>query len=148
MILMEVGPCRVGVDLEPPLPPNAAAEPTNCSCLSRFREPTEIGGPLESLRGEASRRAMGQMSLASAQHSARAPEGKTPIGEAHGCPPDLPDPQTHSSVIWEPESVGRNPAEVRAHQARGAVVDEGARTRLNTWPSPSVVIVNLDTCSG
>jgi len=26
-----------------------------------------------------------------------------PIGEAHGCPPDLPEPQMQGSTIWEPE---------------------------------------------
>src|SRR5260221_473973 len=34
----------------------------------------------------------------------RAPEDKTPIGEAHSRPPDLPDPQTQGSTVREPES--------------------------------------------
>jgi len=51
MVLMEVEPCRVGVDLEAPLPPNEAAEHSNYQSPESILAPTEIGGPLDSLRG-------------------------------------------------------------------------------------------------
>ena len=51
--------------------------------------------------------------------SARAQEGSTPIGEAHDCPPNSPDPQMQASTVREPET--DNPmACVRTHQAREA----------------------------
>src|SRR5260221_10887679 len=86
---------------------------------------------------------MGQTSPA----PARAPEGKTPIGEAHGRPPALPNPQTQGFTVWEPESDDPK-ARVRAHQARMPVLDEGARTRPDPWPSLGIVNVNPDTCIG
>ena len=71
--------------------------------------------------------------------SAHILEGKTPIREAHDRPPDLPDPQTPGSTIQEPESI--NPkARVRAHQARRPVVEAGARTHPDPWPSPGITI--------
>ena len=79
---------------------------------------------------------MGQMGLA----LVRAPEGKTPIGEAHSHPPDLPDPQMQGSTVREPES-DHPKARVCAHQARRPVLDEGAHTRPDPWPNLGVVIV-------
>ena len=97
----------------------------------RIRAPTTVGGPLESLRGEASRRATGLMGLT----LARAPEGKESLAEAHGRPPDLLNPQMRGSTIWEPESIDPK-ARVRAHQTRRPIVEEGARMRHDPWPSP------------
>jgi len=97
---------------------------------------------LESLRGEASRRMMGQMG----QTSTRALEGKTPIGEAHGRPPNLPDPQTQGSIVWEPEF--DDPKPCLYPSGAEAVLDKGACVRPDLWPSLSVVIVDPDTCSG
>ena len=95
------------------------------------------------LLGEALQRATGQIGLS----SARAHEGKTPIGEAHGRPPDLPDPQRQGSIVREPMFAAPK-AHVRAHQARRAVLDEGARTRPGPWPNVGIVIVDPDTCIG
>ena len=80
---------------------------------------------------------MGQMRLALAHER----EGETPTGVAHRFPPNLPNPQTQSSAIWEPESIDPK-ALVRTHQARRPVADEGACTRS------SVVIVDLDNYIG
>ena len=124
-------------------PPNEAAEPPIHQPPEQIQAPTEVGGPLKSLTGEASQRAMGQMGLTSAQ----AHEGKTPIGEAHGRPPDLTDPQRRSSIIWEPAFIVPK-ARVRVHQARRPILDKGACTRPDPWPSPGIVIVDPDTCTG
>jgi hypothetical protein len=56
----------------------------------KHTHPAEAGGQPESLPGEESQRAVGQMTPA----PVHAPEGETPVGETHGRPPDLPDPQT------------------------------------------------------
>jgi len=73
------GPVR-GADLDPPPhdtpPPDGATEPPINHPPKQIRGPTNEGGPLEALRGEASQRATGQMSLT----LARAPEGMMPIG--------------------------------------------------------------------
>jgi hypothetical protein len=101
--------------------------------------PPEVGGPLESLRGEAPWRTMGQMSPT----SARAPKGKTPVGKAPMRPPDLPDPQTQGSAVQEPESI--NPkVPVRAAQARKPIFDKDARTHRDSSPSLGIA----DICSG
>jgi len=136
-----------GADLEPPPhdmpPPREAAKPPIHQSPMQTQAPTEVGGPLKSLPGEALQRAMGQMGLTSAQ----AHEGKTPIGEAHGHPPDLTDPRRHSSIIWEPAFIVPK-ARVRVYQARRPILDEGACTRPNPWPNLGVVIVDPDTCTG
>jgi len=83
------------------------------------------------------------------QTLAHALEDNTPVGEMHDRPPDLRDPQTQSSVAWEPESINPNPkACVRVHQARRLVLDEGAQTRPDPWPSLGVIIVDPDSCFG
>jgi len=69
-------------------------------------------------------RVMGQMSPT----SARTREGSMPIGEAHGRPPDSPDPQTQGSTVREPEPDNPN-ARVRARQAWRPVLDDSAHTR-------------------
>ena len=66
---------------------------------------------------------MGQTSPA----SPRASEGKTSTEDAHGQPPDLPDPQTQGPTAWEPESVDSK-ARICVHQVGRPVLDEGART--------------------
>jgi len=137
-----------GADWDPPLhdtpPPDEAAEPPTFHPPEQIRAPTEAGGQLESLPGEQTRRDMGQMRPA----SARVPEGKTPIGEAHGGrPPDSPDLHPQGSTVWEPESI-HSKAHVRAHQARRPVLDEGACMRPDPWPSLGIVNVDPDTCIG
>jgi len=137
-----------GADLEPqphdapPLPNEAAEHPIH-QAPEQIRAPTEVGGLLESLPGEASQRAMGQMVLT----SAHALEGKTPIGEAHGRPPDTPDPQRQGSTAWEP-MFATPKARVRVHEARRPVLDEGARMRPDPWPNLGAVIIDPDTCIG
>jgi len=51
-----------GTDLDPP-PPDEAAEPPTQQSPEQIRGPTNEGEPLESLRGEQTRRATGQMEL-------------------------------------------------------------------------------------
>jgi len=77
----------------------------------------------------------------------RTHEGMTPIGEAHGRPPDLPDPQTQGSTAWEPSFVVPK-ARVRVHKVRRPVPDKGARTHPDPWPSPGIIIADPDTCIG
>jgi len=136
-----------GADLDPPpydLPlPDEAAEPPTLHPPEQILPPTKAGGKLESLWGETLQRAIGQTSPA----PARAPEGKTPTGEAHGHPHDLPDLQTQGFTVWEPESDDPR-ARVRTHQARMPVLDEGARPRSDPWPSLGIVNVDSDTCIG
>ena len=136
-----------GADLEPPshdTPPQVeAAEHPDCQSRKQIRAPTDVGEPLESLRGEASWRAMGQMSPTSAHAS----EGKTPIREVHGRPPDLPNLQTQGRAVLAPGSV-EPMVDVRATQARMPVPDEGGRVRLGPWPNLEVFIINLDSCLG
>jgi hypothetical protein len=98
---------------------------------------------LESLRGKQTQHTMGQMGLT----LAHAPEGKTPIGEAHSHPPDLSDPQTQGSTVWKPES-DHPKAHVRMHQAQRPILDEGAHTHPDPWPSLNIVNTDPDTCSG
>jgi hypothetical protein len=54
---------------------------------------------------------MGQMS----PMLVHALEGKMPIREAHGQPPDFPNPQMQGFTTWEPESVDPK-AHIRVHQ--------------------------------
>jgi len=80
-----------GVDLEPqlhdtPLPPNEGTEPSTHQLPEQIRAPTEVEGLLELLPGEKSQHTKGHRGLT----SARTYEGKMPIGEVHGRPPDLP----------------------------------------------------------
>jgi len=97
---------------------------------------------LESLRGEQTRCTMGQMGPT----PAHALEGKPLIGEAHSRPPDLPDPQTQGSIVWEPESINSK-TRVHTTQVRRPILDEGARVHPDPWPSLGVVTINLDVCS-
>lgn len=94
-----------------------------------------------SLRGEESRDATGQMGLP----LARTQEGKKSLGEAHGCPPALPDLKTLGSAIWEPEP---DDPKVRVHaiQVRRRVLDKGASTRPDPRHSPGIVIIDPDAC--
>jgi len=89
-----------GADLEPqphdtPPPPNEGAEPPIYQLPKQVRAPTEVEGPLP---GEESQCATGQRGPTSAWTH----EGMMPIGEAHGRPPDLPNPQMQGSIVWEP----------------------------------------------
>jgi hypothetical protein len=73
----------------PPLdtrPPEKAAESPDRGLPEQIRAPVDAEGPLESLQGEASQHATRHTS----QASVRAFEGKQPLGEAHGRPPDPP----------------------------------------------------------
>ena len=127
-----------GADLDPPphdTPlPDEAVEHSNHQSPKQIQAPTEAGGQLESLRGETSRRAMGQTSPA----PARARGGKMPVGEAHGHPPDFANPQTPGFIVWEPGSADSK-ARNCAHQARWPVLDEGVRMRPDPWPNLGVV---------
>ena len=126
-----------------PPPPNEAAEHPIYQPPEQIRAPTEVEGPLESLPGEESQRAMGHRGLT----LARTHEGETPIREAHGRPPDFVNPQMQGSTAWEPASTVPK-AQVHMHQVRGPVPDEGAHTRPDPWPSAGVIIVDPDTCIG
>src|SRR5579863_2215531 len=86
---------------------------------------------------------MGQMRPA----SAHALEGETPIGGAHGRPPDFPDPQMQGSAVWKQESTDPK-ALVRAHQVGRPVVAEDARIRPHPWISVGIVTIDPDTCIG
>jgi len=78
---------------------------------------------------------------------AQALEGKMPIGEVHGRPPDFPNPQGHSSIIWEPASIIPM-AHVCVYRAWRPILDKGAYSHPDLWPNLGIIIVNLDTCSG
>ena len=58
---------------------------------------------------------------------------------------ELPNSYPQGPAIWEPEPDDPK-AHVRTTRAWSPVVDEGARTRPDSWPSPNVVIVNPDAC--
>ena len=131
-----------GADLGPS-PTNEAAE-TPDHLSEQIRAPAEVGGSLGSLWGDALRRAMDQISPA----SARVLEGKFAHRRGAGPPSsDLPDPQTQGSAIWEPEYDDPK-ARVRAHQTRRPVPDKSARVRPDPWPSLGVVTINWDACLG
>jgi len=136
-----------GMDLEPQphdrLPPNEATEPPIHQSPEQIQAPTDVEGPLESFRGETLQRTMGQMSPA----SVHAPEGMMPTGEAHGRPPDLPNPQTQGSIAWEPASIIPK-GHVCMHKAWRPILDKGACTRPNLWPSLDSVIVDPDIYFG
>jgi len=136
-----------GTDLEPQphdtLQPNEATEPHFHQPLKQIHAPTIAGGLLESLPGESSQHMIGQTGLT----SVRALEGKMPIGEVHGCPPDLPDLQRQGSIVWEPAVVILK-AHVHAHQAWRPVPNKGACVHPDPWPSPDIVITKLDACLG
>ena len=51
------------------------------------------------------------------------------------------------STVWEPD-FNNLKARVHTHQVRRPVLDEGAHVCPNLWPTPSVIIVNLDTYFG
>jgi len=127
-----------GADWDPllhdTLPPDEAAEPLTHRPPEQIRAPTKAGGQLESLRGKTLWRAMGQTSPV----LVRAPEGKMPVGEAHGRPPDLANLSALGSTVWEPEPDDPK-AHVRVHQARRPVFDEGARMRPDPWPNLGVL---------
>jgi len=86
---------------------------------------------------------MGQIGLT----SARALEGNTPIGGAHGRPPDLPNSQEHGSIVWELAFVGSK-ARVRVHKARRPVLDERACTHPDPWPSLGIITIDPDIYLG
>jgi len=135
-----------GMDLVPQLhntllPPNEAAEPSIHQLPEQIQAPTRVGGLLELLPGEESQHAMGQRGLTSAQ----ALEGKMPIREAYGHPPDLPDLQTQGSTAWEPVFIIPK-AHVHVHKVQRPVPDEGAHMCPNLWLNLGVIIVNPDTC--
>ena len=140
--LQILAPLEFGIEATPPLP-NEATKPPICQQPEQTQAPTGVGGSLESLPGKAPQRATGQMGLT----SARTYEGQMPIREAHGHPPDLPNPQRQSSIDWEPAFVVLK-ARVRVHKVRRPVPDKGAHTHPDLWPSPGIIIVNPDTCIG
>ena len=57
----------------------------------------------------------------------RALEGKSPTREAHGRPPDVPNPQTLGSTVWDPVSV--DPRPVSAPDTCGGLSPMGVLVR-------------------
>ena len=108
-------------------PPSQVAETPTYHPSERIRAPAEVEEPLEFLQGEESRRAMGQMGMM----LARAPEGKMPIGEALGRPPDL------RRLL---------PFGCQTPTIRMPVVDEGAHAFPEPWPNMGIFASNLDAC--
>jgi hypothetical protein len=108
-------------------PPNQVAE--TLTYHQQIRAPAEVEEPLESIRGEASRRAMGQMGMI--MMLAHAPEGKMPIGEALGRPPD-------------PRRL--LPFGCQTPMIRMPVVDEDAHARPEPCPNLGIFASNPDAC--
>jgi hypothetical protein len=65
-----------------------------------------------------------------AKASAHAPEGKTPLGMAHGHPPDLPDLYTRGSTTLEQSPVDPR-ALIHMHQKQRLVLDESASAHID-----------------
>ena len=57
------------------------------------------------------------------------------------------NPQTEGCAVSAPESVEAM-VDVRATQARRPIPDGDGHVRLDPWPKPGVVIIDLDYCSG
>jgi hypothetical protein len=81
-----------GAHLVPPLPhdpppPDEAAEPPDKSLPEQIQGPIIEGEPLESPQGKA----LQHTTWHTGQPQVQTPEGKEPLGMAHGHPPDLPD---------------------------------------------------------
>jgi hypothetical protein len=122
----------------PPLdtpPPEEAAEPLISGLPKQIPAPVDVGELMESLTGEARQRTMRHK----CQASAWALEGEEPLGEAHGCPPDLLDLRFEAPIVLEPDIV--------APKARKPVFDEGARARPEPWPDPGAITIDSDVCS-
>src|SRR5712672_2213741 len=137
------GESRRGVNIEPPPldqpPPAGAAEPPDSTVPEQIQSSTQVERPSESLRGKNLRRAPGQES----QASAHALEGQTPLGTAHGRPPDPVVSYTRGSTVLEQKFIGPK-ALVRIHQKRRPVVDESARAHIDPWPDPGTTNANPD----
>jgi len=130
--------------LVPPLdlpPPNGAAEPPCSTVLEQIQAPTQVIRPSESLRGKKLRRATGQ----DIQASARALEGKIPLGIAHGRPPDLPDLYTQGSTILEQSPVDPKAA-VCIFQAQRSVLHRGLAS-VDTHIDPGTINTDPDVYS-
>ena len=127
------------LELQPyDMPTNKAIEP--CDHLPKqIQAPTDEGEMSESFWGEQTWHVMSQTGLTS-MHTL---EGMMLIGEAHGCPPEIPDLLMQGSTIWEPE-FNIPKACVCMHQAQKPVLDKGAHMCPDLWPSLTVIIVNLD----
>jgi hypothetical protein len=77
---------------------------------------------------------------------ARAPEGKTPTREARCHPPDLRNPPTQGSIIWEPEyqnTMTRWPVALQFGRRRPR-----ARGRPDLWPSLDIANIDPDIFFG
>ena len=122
-----------------PPPPNGAAEPPGSNVPEQIQAPTQVEGPLESLRGKKMRRATGHDS----QASARALEGMTPPGMAHGRPPDPAGSYMRGSIVLERKPVDPK-ALVREIEARRPVLDKGAGAHIDLWPDPGTIHINPD----
>ena len=131
-----------GADLEPQLPNEAMEYPIH-QLPKQSQAPTKVGGLLKSLPGKELQHTIGHRGLISVWTH----EGETPIREAHGHPPDFINPQMQGSTTWEPASVVLK-AQVRVLKTQRPVLDKGAHTCPDLWPSLGIVIVDPDTCSG
>ena len=127
-----------GIDLESPpldLPPlKGAAKPPDNTVPKQIQAPTKVERLLESLRGKNLRRATGQNS----QMPVHALEGMTPLGMAHGRPPDPVDSYARGSTVLEQNLVDPK-APVRMHQARRPVLDKGTCMHIDPWPDPGTI---------
>ena len=92
---------RPGANTDPPPldlpPPKEVAEPLGSRMPEQIQAPAEVERPLELLWGKKSQCATGQDS----QVSVHILEGRTPLGMAHGCPPNPADLHMQGSTILE-----------------------------------------------
>ena len=134
---------RPSANTEPPpldLPPlKGATETLGSSQPEQIQAPTHVERLSELLQGKKSRRATGQDS----QVSARVLEGRTPLGMAHGRPPDPADPYMQGSTVLERNTVDPK-ALVHVHQAQRPVPNEGADVHIDPWPNPGTIHINTD----
>jgi hypothetical protein len=93
---------------------------------SQTRGPEGKEPPTETARGEALQHAMWQVGQTSVQ-------GVTPLGEAHGCPPNLPDPYPRGSATLEHVIVDPK-ACARVYEAWRPVPDKCTCARPEPWP--------------
>jgi hypothetical protein len=125
-----------------PPPPDEAAEPPDKDPPKQIQAPANARGPTESPWGEGTQRATWR----NGQSQTRRHECMWPLREAHGHPPDLPDPYPRSSIA--PEHAVVDPkAHVVAYEARRPVPDEHMSARPEPWPGTGSKIEDPDACT-
>jgi hypothetical protein len=110
----------------PPLdtpPPEEVAEPPDLPSPEQIRAPVDAEGLLESSRGEALWHATWHKS----PMSVRTLRGTAPLGEAHGCPPNLLDGRIENPIVLESGIV--------VPKARKPVLIEGEPARPDPGPA-------------